>query len=107
MVNAKFVFLWLEPNKKRDKDNIAAGGRKYIFDSLVEMGILKGDGWNFVINWEDHFGTDHKKEGVIVLMEEVFPPSIVEKILPDVDDLIKHGIGYEPKDEDLDVEEDL
>lgn len=72
---AKFIFIWSEKNKKRDKDNIAAG-KKFIFDSLVSAGILKNDGWSEVICWEEHFlvadGVKYK-EGVYVVIEEVTP----------------------------------
>jgi len=49
-----FIFTWIEPNRKRDPDNIAAG-RKFIFDSLVAAGILKSDGWSCVGGWHDSF----------------------------------------------------
>ena len=50
-----FIFNWIEKNKKRDPDNIAAGGRKFIFDSLVAAGILETDGWKSVGGWHDSF----------------------------------------------------
>ena len=73
---ATFEFIWFEKDKRRDKDNIAAGGRKYILDALVKMGILAGDGWEHVINWTDHFfdvrehnhGT--KNGGVMVVIHD-------------------------------------
>ena len=34
-------YLWLEPNKRRDKDNISSFGRKVIQDALVDTGVLK------------------------------------------------------------------
>ena len=42
---AYIEFQWHELTKKRDPDNIAAGGRKFILDALVKAGILKNDGW--------------------------------------------------------------
>ena len=48
-------FTWGEPNKKRDPDNIAAGGRKFILDALVHSGILPNDGWANVTGWCDVF----------------------------------------------------
>jgi len=49
-----FIFTWIEKDRKRDPDNIAAG-RKFIFDSLVAAGILKSDGWSCVGGWHDSF----------------------------------------------------
>lgn len=72
---AKFTFIWVEKNKKRDKDNIAAG-KKFIFDSLVNAKILKSDGWASVICFEDHFKTvigRDEKPGVHVIIEEIYP----------------------------------
>ena len=63
---AQFVFTWTEPNRRRDPDNIASGGRKLILDTLVELGILDGDGWKHVAGWFDNFEIDKKHEGVKV-----------------------------------------
>ena len=52
---ASFEFLWVERNRRRDKDNIAGGGRKLILDGLVCAGILPNDGWKQVEGWEDRF----------------------------------------------------
>lgn len=38
----------VEPNRKRDPDNIAAGAAKLILDGLVQAGVLEGDGWDQV-----------------------------------------------------------
>jgi len=54
---ATFRFEWIEKDKRRDPDNIAAGGRKLILDGLVKAGVLKGDGWRFVGIWTDSFKT--------------------------------------------------
>lgn len=66
-----FTFVWIEKMKKRDKDNIAAGGRKVILDGLVNAGVLGGDNWNYVVGWIDQFAIDFNNPGVIVKMEEV------------------------------------
>jgi len=50
-------FNWVEPNKKRDKDNIASG-RKFILDALVKSGILENDGWKHIIGFSDRFNVD-------------------------------------------------
>ncbi|WP_447973932.1 hypothetical protein [Nitrospira sp. Kam-Ns4a] len=48
-------FVWREPTRRRDPDNIAAGGRKLVLDALVAAGILPGDGWAAIQGWSDRF----------------------------------------------------
>lgn len=64
-------YTWIEPNRKRDKDNIAAGGRKIIQDALVEAGYLKNDGWNDIAGFSDEFRIDRKDPRIEVDIEEV------------------------------------
>lgn len=52
---ASLAFEWREPNRRRDPDNIAAGGRKLILDGLVTAKVLPGDGWAHVARWTDRF----------------------------------------------------
>ena len=49
------TFTWVERDRRRDPDNVAAGGRKLILDGLVRAGVLKGDGWAVVHGWTDRF----------------------------------------------------
>lgn len=48
-------FHWYERDRRRDPDNVAAGGRKLILDGLVAAGVLGGDGWRHVQGWSDRF----------------------------------------------------
>ena len=41
----RIQYTWYEPNRKRDKDNIAFA-KKFIQDALVKSRVLKNDGWN-------------------------------------------------------------
>lgn len=67
-------YRWYEPNRKRDKDNIAAGGRKIIQDALVEAGYLRNDGWNDIKGFSDEFFIDKKEPRVeVFIIEEVEP----------------------------------
>ena len=50
-------FRWIEPNQRRDIDNIAFA-KKYIIDALVEMKVLRDDGWKYVIGLADSFDID-------------------------------------------------
>ncbi len=70
MRRAQFAFLWLEENRRRNCDNIAAGGRKMIFDGLVKAGVLANDGWSEIAGWTDTFEVG-EFAGVEVTMEEV------------------------------------
>jgi hypothetical protein len=36
---------WYEKDKRRNKDNIIAGGLKLILDALQAEGVIKNDGW--------------------------------------------------------------
>jgi len=63
-------FTWIEPNKRRDKDNVAAGGRKFILDSLVRDGVIRSDGWRYVVGWIDRFEIQKTKPGVFVEIKE-------------------------------------
>lgn len=52
-----FKFTFYEQNKKRDKDNIISS-QKFLFDAMVEVGILKNDGWRWVGNLAYDFKID-------------------------------------------------
>jgi hypothetical protein len=51
------TFEWVEKDRRRDPDNVAAGGRKLILDGLVEAGVLAGDGWRHIRAWNDRWVT--------------------------------------------------
>ena len=63
-------FTWLEPHKKRDPDNVASGGRKIIFDSMVKENIIKNDGWKQIAGWTDHFDTVKENPGVWLCLKK-------------------------------------
>jgi len=62
-------YLWIEPSRRRDKDNIAFA-KKFIQDSLVESGILRNDGWAEIEHFTDDFDVDPKNPRVEVTIEE-------------------------------------
>lgn len=68
MVN--MVYTWIEPNKKRDKDNIAFA-KKFIQDALVKNGVLNNDGWKEIDGFSDLFKVDPDNVGVIVDLVEI------------------------------------
>jgi hypothetical protein len=57
-------FTWHERDRRRDPDNVAAGGRKLVLDGLVVAGVLKGDGWRYVQSWTDRFYVNPDRPGV-------------------------------------------
>lgn len=63
-------YTWIEPNRFRDKDNIAFA-KKFVQDALVKAGKIKGDGWKYVTGFKDVFAIDAKNPRVIVEIEEV------------------------------------
>lgn len=63
-------YLWVEPNRKRDKDNIAFA-KKFIQDSLVKTGVLDGDGWKHIEKFYDNFAVDPKNPRIVVEIEEI------------------------------------
>lgn len=63
-------YLWIECNRKRDKDNIAFA-QKYVQDALVRTGVLSNDGWDQVVGFDHKFGIDREKPRVVVLIKEV------------------------------------
>lgn len=63
-------YLWVEPNRRRDLDNISSFGRKVIQDALVDTGVLKDDGWKYVVRFSDKFDVDKKNPRIEVLIRE-------------------------------------
>ena len=68
-VPAFFAFHWVAPNRRHDPDNIAAGGRKIIFDALVTTERMDNDGWKNVAGWVDTFAVATVKKDVGVRVE--------------------------------------
>ena len=64
-------YMFYEPNKKRDKDNISGFAHKVIQDSLVKERILKNDGWEYIDSYTDHFAVDKKNPRIEIIIEEI------------------------------------
>ena len=58
-------FTWICKDRRKDKDNVRVGA-KYILDGLVEAGVLRGDGWNQIQGFTDHFDIDRKNPRIEV-----------------------------------------
>ncbi len=61
---------WIAKDKRRDPDNIAAAV-KFIWDGLVEAGVIKNDGWNENGGWSNHFEVDKNNPRIVVIIKEV------------------------------------
>ena len=62
-------YLWIEPSRRRDKDNIAFA-KKFVQDSLVECGVLDNDGWANIVHFTDDFAVDPKNPRIEVTIQE-------------------------------------
>lgn len=61
------TFVWLEPNRRRDKDNVAFA-KKFILDALQKKGVLPNDNNKWITGFTDEF-VYGKGEGVIMTIE--------------------------------------
>lgn len=66
----RLSFLWVEKDRRRDKDNIAAFGRKVIQDALVQMKVLRNDGWQNIAGFTDDFAVDKGRPRIEIEIEE-------------------------------------
>ena len=63
-------YIWVEPNRRRDLDNVSSFGRKVIQDALVQCGVLKDDGWKYVVGFSDRFEVDKENPRIEVRIIE-------------------------------------
>lgn len=63
-------YAWFEPDRRRDKDNVAFA-KKFIQDSLVQLGVLRGDGWREIEYFTDTFDVDAEHPRVEIEITEV------------------------------------
>lgn len=61
------TFVWLEPTRRRDKDNVAFA-KKFILDALQKKGVLPNDNNRWITGFTDEF-VYGEGEGVIVTIE--------------------------------------
>jgi hypothetical protein len=64
-------FVWVEPDRRRDPDNVTAGGRKIILDALVKAGVLVDDSSVYVKGWTDTFEQNKREPGVRVVLNDL------------------------------------
>jgi hypothetical protein len=68
MERIRLTFRWVERDRKRNPDNVAAG-HKFVLDGLVTAKILPNDGWSQIAGWSDTFEVG-PRPGVEVTIEE-------------------------------------
>ena len=61
---------WYCKDKRKDKDNIAAG-MKFILDGLVAARVIPNDTWEYVNSFSHHFEVDKNDPRIEVVVEEV------------------------------------
>lgn len=69
-VPVEMHYLWIVPNKRTDRDNVAFA-KKFVQDALVKCGVLKDDGWDHVVGFSDMFEVDKENPRIEVLIREV------------------------------------
>lgn len=62
-------FAWIEPDMRRDKDNIRFAA-KFVLDALVQAGILPDDGWRYVGDLSDSYAVNKSNPRIIVTLED-------------------------------------
>lgn len=66
----RMAYRWFERDRKRDKDNVSAFGRKVIQDALVRVGVLKNDNWAYIEGFADEFAVDKKRPRIEVEIDD-------------------------------------
>lgn len=66
----RLAYTFFEPNKRRDKDNIAGFAHKVIQDALVQQHIIDDDGWREIAGWTDDFEVDKDRPRIEVTLIE-------------------------------------
>jgi len=64
-------YTFYEPNRNRDKDNVASFFMKVFQDSLTKLKVLENDGWRFICGFECDFDVDKYNPRVEIIIEEV------------------------------------
>lgn len=63
-------YMWVEKDRRRDKDNVSSFGRKIIQDALVAVHAIQNDGWANIEGFTDTFAVDKKRPRVEIVIEE-------------------------------------
>lgn len=65
-------FCWVEPNGRRDRDNVSGGGAKVILDTMKHLGIIQNDTRRWVMDLRhDTTQIDKTNPRIEITIEEV------------------------------------
>ena len=67
------IFDWYEPNKRRDLDNVAGTGQKWVLDGLVAADVLPDDNADHVVGIQHWLHFDTLEPGAIVTITDEIP----------------------------------
>lgn len=62
-------YIFTEPNKRRDLDNISGFAHKVIQDALVECRVIENDGWGNIVGYTDHFEVGRPPKVIVIIRE--------------------------------------
>lgn len=82
-------FVYFEPNRRRDEDNIDSGGRKVIIDGLKHAGVIRNDGQRHVHGMS--FSVEKGPYSVIVAIRRIKPRTPVPALPKPRHERAKHG----------------
>ena len=63
-------YTFIEPNSRRDKDNIASYFIKIFQDALVRRGCIENDNWLWIKGWTNEFEVDKGNPRIEIVIEE-------------------------------------
>lgn len=64
-------YVYYEPNKRRDLDDISGYFHKVFQDSLVHSNVITDDGWSYVVGFSDNFHVSADNPRIEITIEEV------------------------------------
>ena len=63
-------YVFFEPDRRRDKSNVAAFAVKVIEDALVKLQIIRDDGWKYIENYTQSFKIDKEHPHIEVYITD-------------------------------------
>ena len=68
---AELEITYYCPDRRKDPDNISAGGKKFILDGLVSAGVLEDDSWKCIKGFKESWKVDKGKPRVEITLIDV------------------------------------
>ena len=69
----RISFLWVEPNRRRDRDNVAFA-KKFILDGLKMARVIRDDGPDYVVDLSDEWDYDRENPRIVVTITDEIEP---------------------------------